>query len=103
MAEMVTSEFVSKVLNDKDFLTEVCESIPEELLQKEHSEGRSDFGRAVSVCLYGASRVMGFGFDEDEFATEWKRQIDELKGAAKMHFAARFIRLVVSGGGGRAK
>ena len=103
MAEMMASEFVSKALNDKAFLVEVCKSIPEKLLQKERSEERFDFGRAVGECLYGASRAMGFGFDADEFATEWWRQVGVLKGSEKMRFTARFISSLASTGRRRAE
>ncbi len=103
MSDMTVSEFVSKVIKDRDFLLEVCKNIPEELLKEEQETESGHFGLAMAKYFYAATQAMGYDFDEAGFGEECERQMNSMGGFAKVKFAGRFIRTLSKADKGKKK
>ena len=102
MPSMTVSEFVSKVVNDKGFLLEVCKNIPDDLLQEENQQTEGiGLARVMSRYYYAAAQAMGYGFDESDFEAECIRQIGAMKGFGKAKYIMRFFSTLSKTGKGK--
>lgn len=104
MQEMTTSEFVSKALDDKDFLVEVCKNIPDEMLQEEVEQPEeSNLGFLMGYYYYPATQAMGYEFDEAEFKAKCESQIGALQGFKKLKYVGRFFKSLKKAGKAKKK
>ena len=102
MPDMTISEFVSKVVNDKAFLLEVCKNIPDDMVQEENQQTEGiGLARAMSRYYYAAVQAMGYGFDEGDFEAECIRQIGGMKGFSKAKYVMRFFSTLSKTGKGK--
>ena len=89
------TEFVTKAMNDRDFMLEVFSYIPDSMLKGEGPAGPDERGQMGLVfgriCFPGA-QAMGCTFTEEELTAESDRQFGMLKGFGKIKFGALMLK-----------
>ena len=96
---MELGEFVSKAMNDRDFLLEVFKQIPDELVNEKGAmpiaeDEKGQMGKVFGRYCWPGAQAMGCTFTEDELVAECDRQFGELRGFAKVRFGARAFKVL---------
>lgn len=92
---MNVTEFVTKVIKDKNFMFEVFTHVPDEMLgengvAKEGDQGQ--LGRVLGRYCWPGAQTMGCTFTEDELVAESDRQVSAIRGFGKAKFFVRMIK-----------
>lgn len=89
------TEFVTKAMNDMDFMYEVFTHIPDSMEQnadQTNPNAKGQIGLAFGRLCFPGAQAMGCTFTEDELKAESDRQLNMLKGFGKIRFGARMLK-----------
>ena len=92
---MNVTEFVTKVMNDKNFMYEVFTHIPDSMMSEENqgnSDQQGELGKSFGKFCWPGAQAMGCTFAENDLVAECERQVNALRGFGKAKFLVRMIK-----------